>query len=261
MKDNLTKENATLTRRASILEELQVRGHVSTSSLSQMFNVSEVTIRNDLMYFEKRGMLFRTSGGAIQNQRVSIDSDLREKSKLHLTEKRRIAKKARTLIQDGDTIILDSGSTTQEIAKNLGDANDLTVITNAINVLAELGNFRNIRVIVPGGLLRNKSLSFVGSMAEKFLREYNCDKVFMGVDGIVSDYGISTPNIEEAHLNNVMIEISRELIVVTDSSKFLRKSFAFIAPVSRISTLITDSKIPESEYSSISNQGVEIIIL
>ena len=83
--------------------------------------------------------------------------------------------------------------------------------------------------------------------------------LFMGVDGIVSDYGISTPNIEEAHLNNVMIEISRELIVVTDSSKFLKKSFAFIAPVSRISTLITDSKIPDSEYSSISKQGVEII--
>jgi DeoR family transcriptional regulator of aga operon len=261
MQGNLKKDKPSIERREKILEELYRQGHVLTNSLSEKYRVSEVTIRNDLIYFEKKGMLFRTRGGAIQNQRVSIDSDLREKSRRHLSDKQKIAKKARQLIEDGDTIILDSGTTTQEIAKNLGDVNDLTVITNAINVAAELGNYRHIKVIMLGGILRKNSLSFVGCMAEEALRKYYCDKVFMGVDGIFSEYGITTPNIEEAHLNVIMIEISRELIVVTDSSKFLKKSFAFISPVSRINTLITDSNIPDTEYSSIANMGVNILTI
>jgi DeoR family transcriptional regulator of aga operon len=251
----------TLKRRAKILDELEHEGHVTTHSLSKNFKVSEVTIRNDLLHFEKKGLLHRTRGGALKDQRVSFDYNLREKSKKHLIEKLKIAKKAREFIDDGDTIILDSGTTTQEIAKRLADVSNLTVLTNGVNVAAEIARNQNVRLIMPGGVLRENSLSLVGSLAENSIRQYNCDKLFLGVDGIDTSYGISTPNFEEAHLNLVMIEIAKEVIVVTDSSKFLKRCFAFIAPVSRISTLITDKNIPESEYKRLQNLGVRIILV
>ena len=257
----MTDKINTLTRRAKILDQLEEAGHVTIHSLSEIFKVSEVTIRNDLLHFEKKGLLHRTRGGALRDHRVNIDHDLSAKSRKHLIEKQKIAKKARELINDGDTIILDSGTTTQEIAKRFADVYDLTVITNGLNVAAELARNQNIRLIMPGGILRRNSLSQVGSMAENSLRQYNCDKVFLGVDGIDCSYGISTPNFEEAHLNSVMIDIAQEVIVVTDSSKFLKKCFAFIAPVSRISTLITDKNIPESEYTKLQNLGVRVILV
>jgi len=251
----------TVTRRAKILDQLEHEGHVTTHSLSENFNVSEVTIRNDLLHFEKQGLLHRTRGGALRDQRVRIDHDLREKSKIHLIEKQKIAKKAREFINDGDSIILDSGTTTQEIAKRFADVSNLTVITNGVNVAAEIARNQNVRLIMPGGMLRENSLSLVGSLSENSIRQYNCDKLFLGVDGIDSSYGISTPNFEEAHLNSVMIEIAQELFVVTDSSKFLKRCFAFIAPVSRISTLITDKNIPKSEFTHLQNLGVRIILV
>jgi DeoR family transcriptional regulator of aga operon len=248
-------------RRKKILEQLEQEGHVTTHTLSKIFDVSEVTIRNDLLLFEEKGLLHRTRGGALRDQRVNIDHNLTEKSKKNLIEKLKIAKKARELIKSGDTIILDSGTTTQEIAKRFADVSDLTVITNGLNVAAEIARNQNVRLIMPGGILRQNSLSLVGSMAENSMRQYNCDKLFLGVDGIDSSYGISTPNFEEAHLNSVMIELVKEVIVVTDSSKFLKRCFAYIAPVSRISTLITDRNIPQSEYKALLNIGVDVVLV
>jgi DeoR family transcriptional regulator of aga operon len=248
-------------RRTRILEQLEHEGHVSTHSLSKLFEVSEVTIRNDLLLFEKKGLLHRTRGGALRDQKVSIDQNLRDKSKKHLTEKQKIAKKARELINPGDTIILDSGTTTQEIAKRFSDVTDLTVITNGLNVAAEIARNKNVRLIMPGGMLRQNSLSLVGSIAEKNLRQYNCDKLFLGVDGIDSSYGISTPNFEEAHLNSVMIDIVKEVIIVTDSSKFLKRSFAHIAPISKVNIIITDRNLPESEYNALLNLGVDVVLV
>ena len=247
-------------RRTKILEQLEQEGHVSTHTLSRLFKVSEVTIRNDLLIFEKKGLLHRTRGGALRDQKVTIDHNLKDKSKKHLIEKQKIAKKAREYINSGDTIILDSGTTTQEIAKRFSDVSDLTVITNGLNVAAEIARNQNVRIIMPGGMLRQNSLSLVGAMAEQSLRQYNCDKLFLGVDGIDSTYGISTPNFEEAHLNSVMIEIVKEVIVVTDSSKFLKRSFAYIAPISSINTLITDRNIPQSELTALKNMGVNVVI-
>ena len=251
----------TLTRRAKILDQLEHDGHVTTQSLSRDFRVSEVTIRNDLLHFEKKGLLHRTRGGALRDQRVTIDHNLKDKSKKHLIEKQKIAKKAREFIKDGDSIILDSGTTTQEIAKRFADVSDLTVITNGINVAAEIARNTNLRLIMPGGMLRQNSLSLVGKLAENSLRQFNCDKLFLGVDGIDFAYGISTPNIEEAHLNQVMIDIAQEIFVVTDSSKFLKRSFAYIAAVSCINTLITDSNIPQSEYDALLNLGVKVVLV
>jgi DeoR family transcriptional regulator of aga operon len=248
-------------RRKKILEQLDQEGHVTTHTLSKIFNVSEVTIRNDLLLFEKKGLLHRTRGGALRDQRVSIDHNLTDKSKKHLIEKQKIARKAREFINAGDSIILDSGTTTQEIAKRFADVSDLTVITNGLNVAAEIARNRNVRLIMPGGILRQNSLSLVGGLAENSLRNYNCDKLFLGVDGIDCSYGISTPNLEEAQLNQVMIDVAKEVFIVTDSSKFLKRSFAYIAPIKKISTIITDRKIPQTEYNALINMGIDVILV
>ncbi len=249
----------TVQRRAKILELIEQQGQVQVSALSNAFKVSSVTIRNDLAHLEKKNLLIRTRGGAIRPQRVAVDFKITEKAQKHFKEKQAIGRKAAELIQDGDTIILDSGTTTLEIAKNLGHFRELTVITNALNIAHLLADFQNIRVIVPGGILRKNALSLVGPTAESAIKNYFCDKLFLGVDGIDADFGISTPNVEEAYLNRIMIEISREVFVVTDSSKFNKRSFAFIAPMNQIHTVITDHNIPSTEKEKMEKIGVQVI--
>jgi DeoR family transcriptional regulator of aga operon len=245
-----------------ILSQLEKSGEVNINDLSSTLGVSTVTIRNDLEQLEKKNMLLRARGGAmkISQDHVGLDYPLSDKQARHLLEKKEIGKKAVELIEERNTIILDSGSTTFEIAKNLGKFEELTVITNAINVANFLADQRNITVIVPGGTLRNNSLSLVGNLSEKGFKNYFCDKLFLGVDGIDSSYGLSTPNVEEAHLNQIMIEMSQKVIVVADSSKFGRRGFAFIAPITRIHALITDKGIPVEERNKLMGMGIEVLI-
>jgi DeoR family transcriptional regulator, aga operon transcriptional repressor len=244
------------------MEQLNKLGQVNVGILSKTFGVSEVTIRNDLAQLEKKNMLVRARGGAmkITQNYVGVDYPLSDKQNKNLQEKKDIGKKAAELIEENNTIIIDSGSTTIEVAKNLSRFNELTVITNALNVATQLSEQKNLNVIVPGGTLRKNSLSLVGISAEKGFRNYFCDKLFLGVDGFDTQHGISTPNIEEAHLNQIMIEISREVIVVTDSSKFQRRGFAFIAPVTKINVVVTDKGIPQEEKVRLENLGIKVII-
>ncbi len=260
MKRKETK--STVSRRMLILNELEKHGQVSVNDLSESLGVSSVTIRNDLEQLEKKNMLLRARGGAmkISQNHVGLDYPLSDKQKKHLPEKKEIGKRAAELIEEGNTIILDSGSTTFEVAKNLGKFEELTVITNAINVASLLAEYKNINVIVPGGTLRKNSLSLVGILAEKGFQNYFCDQLFLGVDGFDTNYGISTPNIEEAHLNQIMIGMSKKVIVVADSSKFNHRGFAFIAPVTKIHTLITDKGIPADERSRLEALGIEVVI-
>jgi len=249
----------TIERRTKTLDLLNSKGQVSVADLSKFFKVSEVTIRNDLAHLEKKGLLIKTRGGGIKTQRVGIDQHLNEKAKICSKEKQAIGRKAATLINDGDTVIIDSGTTTLEIAKNLRGIKNLTVITNALNIASQLIN-EDIRVILLGGILRNESLSLIGSIPENSIKNFYCDKLFVGVDGIDSKSGIFTPNPEEAQLNRLMIEAAKEVIVVADSSKFKRKSFAFIAPITMVSTIVTDSNIPDDELKNLKNYGVRTII-
>jgi len=247
-------------RRAKIIDMLSISGQVRISDLSKIFNVSSVTIRNDLFQLEGKGLVVRTRGGALLPQRVSIDHDLETKREKNNSEKELIGKRASELVFAGETIILDSGTTTMKIAKNLDKIENLTVISNALNIVSYLVNIPNVKVIVPGGYLRKESLSLVGSSAEEELKKYYCDKLFLGVDGIDTNYGITTPNAEEAHLNRVMLGIAKEIIVVADSSKFSKRSFAFISRIEKINTIITDSNIPDDQYKDLKTIGLNIII-
>ncbi len=252
---------STVSRRIQILDLLNKHGQVDVASLSRDLGVSEVTIRNDLTKLEQKNLLIKARGGALKVDRVAADFSIQDKNKQHLAEKQRIGKAACGLIEAGETIILDSGTTTMELARNLNKDIPLTVITNALNIAEQLAEYHNLNVMVPGGVLRKNSLSLVGSSAEAGFRNYFCDKLFLAVDGFNMIHGLSTPNVEEAHLNRVMIEISKQVIVVADSSKFHKRSFAFIAPISEVDTLITDSGIQPEDKQKLENTGIKVVVV
>ncbi len=252
----------TVERRANILQLLSLNNQVFVSELSKTFGVSEVTIRNDLEQLESKKLLIRARGGAMSvTHVVSYDQHLGEKHKLNMSEKVRIGKQAARLVKDSDTVIIDSGTTTLEIVRNLdATLQNVTIVSNALNIANQLVNSPNINLIIPGGILRKNSLSLIGPLAEKSFRNFFVDKVFLGVDGFDTLYGISTPNIEEAYLNQIMIDVAREVIVVADSSKFLRKSLAFICKLDRIDTVITDSGILEEDKKRLVDAGIKVIV-
>lgn len=253
---------STVSRRAKILDELEKTGQVSVKELSKMFDISEVTIRNDLSQLEKQNMLIRARGGAIKIkfQRMAIDPSISDKQKEFQREKQLIAKEAVKLIEEGDTIVLDSGTTTTEIAKNLEQFKNLTIITNALNIASILSDYEGVAIFMPGGSLRKKSLSLVGVLADENFEKFYCDKLFLGADGFNTTHGMSTPNSEEAHLNQIMIKNSKKVIVVADSRKFERRRFAFIGPISDIDIVITDSAIKVEDKTRLEQNGVKVII-
>lgn len=258
MKDNA---RSTIQRRKRILELISETGEVYIHELSHLFEVSEVTIRNDLKSLEDKNLLLRARGGAIKFERFNgLDHALAEKSKVHLQEKMKIGKKAASFIQDSDTIVVDAGTTTAEVVKNLPRHTELTVITNALNIANYLIGQPTIKVIIPGGYLRQNSHSLIGPMAEKNLRSFYVNKAFIGADGIDTRIGVFSHNLEEAHLNQIMIDIAKEVILVADSSKFSKKSLALICAANHIDVLVTDDGLPSEDRLRLEESGVKVII-
>ncbi len=252
---------STVNRRAEILKALSENGKVFVKELSEKYQVSEVTIRNDLDKLEKKDLLIKARGGAIKvDFHVRNDHRISEKYRINIREKERIGKLAAQMIENYETIILDSGSTTAELAKNLTKFEDLTVITNAINIINILINIPSINVMVPGGYVRKKSTSLIGPLAEENIKKFHVDKVFLGVDGFDLTKGLYTPNLEEAHLNQLMITLGNEIIVVTDSSKFKKKSLAFICGIQKIHKVVTDDGIEPLVKKHLEDEGIEVLI-
>jgi DeoR family transcriptional regulator of aga operon len=249
----------TVDRRDIIIRLIKENGKVQVAELTSQFNVSSVTIRNDLNYLERKGLIDRVYGGALARVAVAYDSALTEKAKLHVDEKRRIGAKAAEMIYDGDSIILDSGTTTLEIAKRIKDKRDLTVMTNGVNIATELAGNSHISVLLTGGILRENSFSLVGPQAEAVLMDFYYDKLFLGVDGFDLGIGLTTPNQLEAHLNAIMVGASKETIVVADSSKFGRQSLCRISGPEEVTRIITDTGISEEYLDSLAGLGIEII--
>ena len=248
-------------RRRAILDILNRQGRVLVTELSRHFETSQVTIRKDLEILHAHGQVHRTHGGALPSREsVLEDPTLREKEKLHRREKLRIAEAAAGKVTEGQVVILDSGTTTTAIARALRDFRNLTIITNAVNVAAELAGTA-VEVILTGGTLRKNSFSLVGPIAEETLRRLSADLLFLGVDGFDVQYGLSTPNLLEAKVNRVMVEIAKRTIAVCDSSKFGRRSLSLIAPPSVLQEVITDRGIPKSDLRTLKQAGTEVTIV
>ena len=248
-------------RRRSILDILQRDGRVLVTDLARRFKTSQVTIRKDLEALHAHGQIHRTHGGALPaREGVLDDPTLREKEKLHRKEKLAIAAAAARLVSEGQVIILDSGTTTTLIARALQHFRNLTIITNAVNIAAELAG-SSVEVLLTGGTVRKNSFSLVGPIAEDTLRRLSADILFIGVDGFDVQFGLSTPNLLEAKVNRVMLEVSKRTVATCDSSKFGRRSLSLIAPPAAIHQLITDRGISKSDLRTLEKTGIDVLLV
>jgi DeoR family transcriptional regulator of aga operon len=248
-------------RRRAILEILNREGRVLVIDLARRFETSQVTIRKDLEALHAHGLIHRTHGGGLPAREGALeDPTLREKEKLHHKEKLHIAAAAAKMVQEGQVIILDSGTTTTEIARALRNFKTLTIVTNAVNIAAELSG-TEVDVILTGGTLRKNSFSLVGPIAEETLRRLNADVLFLGVDGFDVHYGLSTPNLLEAKVNRTMVEVAKRTIAVCDASKFGRRSLSLIAPPTALHEVITDRSAPKADVRALKKIGIEVTLV
>ena len=247
-------------RRALILRLLEQKEEVSVVELSQQTGISEVTIRKDLTLLQSRHLLLRTRGGAMRKPIANTNNEtaISKKRMFNFKEKERIGAEAVKMIKEGDMIMLDSGTTTLEIAKQLGKFHNLRILTNAMNIATELMNYKDFDVVLLGGNVRKNSLSMVGPVSLLSLHNFRGYKLFLGVDSFSLDEGVSTPNLEEALLNQVMIQQAEQVIAVFDSSKFNKRSFVHIADAKELDCIITDDAIPSGMAAKLRAQGIEV---
>jgi DeoR family transcriptional regulator of aga operon len=250
-------------RRRRIAAQVGQQGRATVEELAARFAVSTVTVRGDLEALARAGAVVRSHGGALPPAGAVADAPLSIKAARHHREKARIAKAALGMIRNGETIILDSGTTTAEIAAQIRHAHfaTLTVITNALNIATTLAGLPNVRVLMLGGMLREVSYSLVGPDAVRTLSGLTADRLFLGVDGIDPEFGVTTPDPLEAELNALMIRVSRDVVAATDSSKFGRRSLSVIAPLRSLHKIITDDGVAPETAEMLRDLGVEVIVV
>ena len=250
-------------RRALILRMLEQKEEVQVTELSRETGISEVTIRKDLTILQNRHLLLRTRGGAMRKpvDNQNEDTAISKKQMFNFREKERIGEEAAKLIKDGDYVMFDSGTTTLEVAKHLHQFHNLHIITNAMNIATELTNYKRFDVVLLGGNVRAASLSTVGPLALSVLRNFNRYKLFLGVDSFSIENGISTPSLEEALLNQIMIQQADKVIAVFDTSKFNKRSFVHIADATQLDYIVTDRAIPPGMSSKLKRLGIDVRIV
>lgn len=247
-------------RKLKILDLINENNKVSVIQLRDFFNVSGATIRNDLRELESSNLLKRTHGGAIVKSKTGFELDSQHKEGSFQAEKERIAEKALDLVEDGDTIILDTGTTTLELAKRLSDKRNLTVVINDIQIARYLEEIEDINIIFIGGAIRKKFHCTVGTLGTRIISELTVDKAFMATNGISLKKGATTPEINQAETKKAMIAIANKIIVLCDSSKIGRSSFAQFADIQQVDIIITDSGIEDDLRQGFKLQGVEVMI-
>ncbi|MGY3039224.1 DeoR family transcriptional regulator of aga operon [Rhodanobacter sp. TND4EL1] len=247
-------------RRRLIVELVEQQGRATVEELATRFGTSTVTIRADLDALARQSAIARSHGGALPVAPAANDTPLNIKETRWHAQKLRIGQAAAKMIRDGETIILDSGSTTVEIARQIRHMKfeSLTVITNALNIALELSGLPQIRVMMLGGLLRQTSYSLVGPDAEQALAKLSADRLFLGVDGLDPEVGVTTPDPLEAALNALMIRVSRQTIAVLDASKLGQRSLSVITPIKNLDMVISDSSAPTDTVEALRAAGVQV---
>lgn len=248
-------------RHQFILSKLKREGKVNVLDLCHDLSVSSVTIRKDLKQLEDKHLLYRTHGGGTLSNPYTVDRPVNEKEKISAEEKMSIGVAAAKLIEPNDCIIIASGTTVLSLARNIKPQGNLTVITAALNVATELNRYPEIEVLVLGGVLRKSSSSATGMYAEKVLDDFSCSKLFLGVDGIDIDFGLTTTHVQEAQLNRKMIAASQKTIVLADSSKFGKRGFGRICGLEDVEQIITDSGISDHMVETLKGMGIEVTIV
>lgn len=249
-------------RREEIVRLTESNQRVDVGALASRFDVSAVTIRNDLNALSAKGLVVRSRGGAVASTRLTRELSVQEKYKENLAIKRRLGRAVAKLIGDDvRSIVLDSGTTTEEVALCLVGRSNLTVMTNGLNIASALATADGIEVRVTGGILRKKSMSFFGRRAEESLRYLHFDRLILGADGIDARVGVTTHFEAEASLNRMMSEVAREVILVADSSKFGRCGSHVICGLTEVDALVTDAGLPADLPEELRAEGVEVHVV
>lgn len=247
-------------RHEYILKKIKENNKVSIQELSDEMNVSSVTIRKDLKLLEDKNLLFRTKGGASSNNPYASDRPILVKESINSDEKNRIGKRAVEMIQDDDSILIGSGTTAYAVARHLNPLDRITVITPALKVALELCNKPNIEVLQLGGLIRPNSSSVAGQYAMRILDDVSCGILFLGVDGIDLEFGVTISNITEATLNQKMLSTSQKVVILADSTKFGRRGLGKICNLDDIDYIITDQRTSSKYITALEEIGIKVII-
>jgi DeoR family transcriptional regulator, fructose operon transcriptional repressor len=245
-------------RKIKILEHIEEHRKATVAELCERFRVSSATIRNDLRDLEATGRLIRTHGGAIVKSKTGLEPDMSQRE--NLAAKRRIAEAAIRLVEDGDTVILDTGTTVLELARLLTQRRDITVVTNDLTIALALEEVDSVKVVLMGGMMRKRfhCTVFSGAPAAHMLSDLTVDKAFMGVNSFSCEKGASTPDISHAETKKHMMSIAAKIILMFDASKMGRNSFALFAPLDKVDTIVTDT-IREDDRRRLEESGIEVI--
>lgn len=244
----------------AILALLSEEGRIRVGRLAERLGVSEATVRRDLVAMQARGMLQRTHGGAMLLPPTALEVSFAESQTRALAEKRAIGRRAAELVQEGDAIIIESGSTTLEFARYLGEITRLKVLTNSLAIARELAMREEVEVMLLGGTLRRQSASLVGPWVAEILQGVRVDKAFLGVNGISAGFGLSAPNPYTAESRRSMIQAARQRVALADHTKLGVESLYRVAPLSALDILVTDSHSSEDQQAALREAGVEVLI-
>lgn len=248
-----------LQRREQIAAFVLERGSASLDELAGQFDVSKMTIRRDLHALEQGGVLRRVMGGAIPVVSRFHEPPMSERSLVGLPAKRAIGAAAAALVEDGETIIVDVGTTALECARALSRSQRLTVVTPSLQVAQELSHAPAIRTMVIGGRLRPGEMSLVGSWAEDALGELNCDVLFLGVGGVDPERGLTEYNFDDSRVKQAAIRSAGRCVLLADESKLGRVTFARVAPVSAVSVLVTDAVPDHPVVRALRDEGIKTV--
>ena len=246
-------------RRNRIIEILSRNNRASVAELSQAFRIGEATIRRDLHELESRGLVLRTHGGVLLMETASREITVTERETRNIKKKERIAQCVSQFIKNGESIMIDGGTTTLRVARALRMKRQLVVITNCPAIGEQMVGMGGNQVILTGGELREVTGVAVGPMAEHTLRQFRADRVILGMSSLIPDEGFFTVNASEAELKRVMMRCGKEVIVAMDSSKIGKVTLSFVSDFSLIGKLITDDGISAADIQKIEERGVEVI--
>ena len=247
-------------RQSRILELLEKNGRVSIAEIKEMFNVSDMTVRRDLLTLDQMGYVTKVHGGVLAKNKLFLDGSFSHRERKNIKEKKAIANQAAGLIEPGENVILDTGTTTLYLARELVKSGIvITVATTSLAVASTLFN-SNIDVLIFGGFLRREIPDLIGPLTEKNLADFHADKLFVGCDGVLLEEGFFTSDLNISHLEEKMVNIADEVIVIADSSKFGRKSFVKYADITMVDKIITDSGVGKSIVEKFGNKGIEVVI-
>jgi DeoR family transcriptional regulator of aga operon len=242
-----------------IIDRVVENGSVDVLHLAKEFGVSAATIRRDLQTLHGQGLLRRTHGGALPKP-AGLELPIRYKTSRQHREKRAIGLAAATLVKDGDVVGMTGGTTATEVARAFADRRDLTVVTNALNIAAELVSRPNIRLVVVGGNARHASYELVGPAAEAMIAQYHLDVAFVGTDGLTVAEGCTTHDEMEAHTDLAFIGRAARTVVIADSSKIGKVTFARICGLDVVDTLVTDAGIDPDVLDDVESAQVDVIV-